>query len=238
MGSDMRTFWDRRAAESPFFFVDSRVDYHRPDLERFWAEGERDLDRLLAALGVAVLPTDRVLEIGCGVGRLTRVLATRGASVCALDVSERMLAIARSLHPELENVEWILGDGSTLAGMGSDTVDVCVSHVTFQHIPDPAITLGYVREMGRVLRPGGWGAFQVSNHPVPHRRPSAVERMRQSALALAGRAPRGQHDPRWLGSMIELDALRSAAREGSMEIERVVGAGTQFCGVLTRRLTR
>ena len=109
----MRRFWDRRAEEDPFFFVDSRMEYGKPDLERFWADGERDLDKLLAALGVTVQPQDRILEIGCGVGRLTRVLASRGASVSALDVSQRMLDKAAELNPGLSNVKWILGDGSS-----------------------------------------------------------------------------------------------------------------------------
>jgi SAM-dependent methyltransferase len=246
MRGSMRAFWDQRAKEDAFFFVDNRLAYRDPDLTRFWAEGERDLDTLLGALEVAVEPGDRVLEIGCGVGRLTRVLAGRAAVVQALDVSARMLELAEHHNPELDNVEWILGDGSTLASIESAGVDRCVSHVVFQHIPDPEITLGYVRELGRVLRPGGWAAFQISNDPAVHRRPSPGERARLAAGALARAAaaraagargaPQGQRDPRWLGSMVELDELRAAAHAGSMRIERVVGEGTQFCLVLTRRL--
>jgi SAM-dependent methyltransferase len=231
----MRSFWDRRADEDAFFFVDNRLWYRNPDLEQFWTDGEHDLDRLLTALGAAVQPGDGVLEIGCGVGRLTRVLAARAADVKALDVSARMLELARQHNPGLENVEWILGDGSTLSEIESESVDACVSHVVFQHIPDPAITLGYVREIGRVLRPGGWAAFQVSNDPRVHARRPIAARVRQAARALRGAAPRGQHDRRWLGSMVELDDLRRAASEGSMTIERLVGEGTQFCLVLTRR---
>jgi len=241
MRGSMRAFWDQRAKEDAFFFVDNRLAYRDPDLTRFWADGERDLDTLLGALEVAVGPDDRVLEIGCGVGRLTRVLAARARAVQALDVSAQMLELAGQHNPELDNVEWILGDGSTLAGIESAGVDACVSHVVFQHIPDPGITLGYVRELGRVLRPGGWAAFQISNDPAVHRRPSLIERagLAGRALArtaLARAAPQGQRDPRWLGSMVELADLRTAADAGSMRIERVVGEGTQFCLVLTRRL--
>src|SRR5205807_3677808 len=144
--------------------------------------------------------------IGCGVGRLTRVLARRAQSVRALDVSSAMLSDARRHNPGLTNVEWLLGDGTTLSQIETGSVEACVSHVVFQHIPDPAITLGYVREMGRVLRPEGWAAFQVSNDPAVHKRPTIMIRLREKADALAGRAPRGQHDRRWLGSMVELGA--------------------------------
>jgi SAM-dependent methyltransferase len=236
MPTEMGTYWDQRADEDAFFFVDNRLDYGNPDLSRFWAEGLRDLDLLLDAVGAQVEPSDEVLEIGCGVGRLTRGLAARAASVRALDVSARMLDLAREHNPELENVEWILGDGTGLGQMESSSVDACVSHVVFQHIPDPAITLGYVVEIGRVLRPGGWAAFQISNDPRVHRHRRLGERLKLELRARAGRAPRGQEDSRWRGSMVELDDLRAAADEGSMRVERVIGEGEQLCCVLTRRV--
>ena len=167
----MRDFWDARAAEDPYYFVDNRLAYGDPDTEGFWSGGEPLLDRILDELELEIEPRDELVEIGCGLGRLTRPLAARARSVAALDVSPRMLELARSQNPELANVDWVLGDGRTLAPLGDDSADGVFSHVVFQHLPDPAITLGYVREMGRVLRPGGWAGFQVSNAPEIHRRP-------------------------------------------------------------------
>jgi SAM-dependent methyltransferase len=234
----MREFWDERAREDAFYFVDSRLDYRQPDLERFWAGGEEDLDRILGDLGLDLDPGAVVVEIGCGVGRLTRALAGRTSRVIALDVSEEMLHLAREHNPELDNVEWVLGDGRSLAGVPTGVADACLSHVVFQHIPDPEVTLGYVREIGRVLRPGGWAAFQISNDPSVHdlaAHRGRGRRLADRALALAGRAPRGQGRPEWLGSAIELDRLSSAAADGAMTIERVAGEGTQFCLVRARR---
>jgi SAM-dependent methyltransferase len=235
MGLEISRFWNERAEEDAFFFVDNRMAYGRADLERFWANGERELDALLVALGETIDASADVIEIGCGVGRLTRVISARARSVRALDVSERMLELAKRHNPHLANVDWLLGDGSSLAGIESQSGHACISHVVFQHIPDPEITLSYVREIGRVLKPGGWAAFQISNDPRVHAPLSAIARARNAALAAIGRGPHAQHDPRWLGSMVELDALRRAAIDGSMAVERVVGEGTQFCAVLTRR---
>ena len=231
----MKGFWDKRAEEDAFFFVDNRMPYGAPDLERFWAEGERDLDTLLGGLGASIDARDEVLEIGCGVGRLTRVLAARAATVRALDVSERMLERARKLNPSLTNVAWTLGDGCSLSQIGTGSVDVCVSHVVFQHIPDACITLGYVREIGRVLRPGGWAAFQISNDPAVHAKAPGLARVKNTALAILRRAPSGQTDRHWRGSMVEIGDLREAVADGSMRIERLVGQGTQFCCVLLVR---
>lgn len=231
----MGRFWDARAEEDAFFFVDNRLRYGDPDLDRFWAGGVRGLDLMLQAVGEAIDPTDDAIEIGCGVGRLTRVISTRAESVRAIDVSERMLELAQLHNAELANVTWLHGDGSSLTGIDSETADCCISHVVFQHIPDPYVTLDYVREMGRVLRPGGWAAFQISNDPRVHAVRPLMRRLRAGALAAIGRGPRGQHNRYWKGSIVDLEELRTAAGEASMEVERVVGEGTQLCTVLTRR---
>lgn len=231
----MQAFWDERAKENAFYFVDNQIDYNSPDADRFWAEGVRTVDVICAALGVSVGPEDEVVEIGCGVGRLTRVLADRGRSVRALDVSAEMLARAREANAALANVTWLHGDGASLTGVDDASADVVFSHVVFQHIPDPAITLEYVTEMGRVLRPGGWAGFQISNDPSIHRARTGGRLLRERALALMGKAPKGQGDPAWLGSAVEIDDLRATASAAGLEVERVENPGTQFCFVLLRR---
>jgi methionine biosynthesis protein MetW len=232
----MERFWDARAREDAFWFVDSRLEYGAPDEQAFWAGGEEALDRLLGALGARIAPGESVLDVGCGVGRLTRPLAARAARVVAIDVSSEMLAQARRLNPHLADVEWLHGDGESLRPVRDGSVDACISHVVFRHIPDPAVTLGYVREMGRVLRPGGIAAFEFSNDPAPHRRRAAGARERLAAAA--GRAPRGVTDDAWLGSYLDLGDLRRAAAGAGLDLERVSGEGTEFCAVLLRRTDR
>jgi SAM-dependent methyltransferase len=228
---EMRAFWNARACEDAYYFVDTRQRYKAPDTERFWDSAPL-LDYVLEGLGVAVSAPDVVLEIGCGVGRMTRTLAARASEVLALDVSDEMLRLAQELNPDLKNVRWVLGDGVSLKGLDDASVDACVSIVVFQHLPDPGIALGYVRELGRVLKPGGWAAIQVSNDPTIHQsRPGGVLRLR----AALGRAPRGQRHPAWLGSHVELSALAVAAHEGALELGRIWGEGTQYCQVLLRK---
>jgi SAM-dependent methyltransferase len=224
-------FWDERAREQALFFVDNTVDYRQPDVERFWAHGEAALERILAELRLEIGRGETVVEIGCGIGRMTRPLAVRAGSVVAVDVSAEMLARARELNPQLENVRWLHGDGASLAGVADASADGCFSHVVFQHLPDPELTLGYVREMGRVLRPGGWAAFGVSTDPSAHR---PRRRARWRLAALLRRGPRGQEHPAWLGSAVPLERLRATAAQAGLELERVVHPGSQFTLVLAR----
>jgi SAM-dependent methyltransferase len=229
---EMARFWDARAREDAFFFVDNEQAYRAADLERFWAEGERQLDHVLGILDAELQPSDTVVDIGCGVGRLTRVLAARAAYVHAIDVSAEMLDRARRLNSHLANVTWHHGDGTSLRPIPDSAAEAVVSHVVFQHIPDPQVTYGYIREMGRVLRPGGWAVFQVSNDPAIH---SGRYRPPSRLKVLLGRAPRGQRAPQWLGSAVDLGELRAAAGDGGLAVQRVVGEGTQFCFVRLAR---
>lgn len=233
----MREFWDERAREDPYYFVDNRQAYRHTDTERFWREGERDLDTLLDALDLTVQPTDHVLDVGCGIGRLTRVLARRAAHVTALDVSPEMLALAQELHPELDNVEWVLGDGETLTGIEDACMDAVVSHVVLQHIPSVKVQLGYITEFARVLKPGGWAGFGLSTDPGVHvpKPPEAQKSRRGFFQALVGRTPSGQDEPEWLGSFVPLDALGATATQAGLDLEQIEGSHTQFTLVRARR---
>jgi SAM-dependent methyltransferase len=235
MAGGMQRYWDERAQEDPFYYVDSREALGAPDEEAFWAGGEQVIQKIFQDLGVALSGTEDVVEIGCGIGRLTRPLAHQARSVAALDVSEVMLEHARRYNPELENVEWIHGDGTTLAPLSDESADACISFVVFQHLPDPDLTYGYVREIGRVLRPGGWAALQVSNDPRVHERPSGWARLRELRRAVLRTGPRTQNAA-WRGSSVEIDELRRVASDSGLDLEQVQNPGSLFCLVLARRV--
>lgn len=233
--TDAERYWDQRARENALFFVDNQLDYRQPDVEQFWNGGPEALDRILDAVGLTIRPDETIVDIGCGVGRMTRALASRAARVIGIDVSSEMIARAREYNAGRASVEWIHGDGRSLAPIADGSVDGCFSHVVFQHISDPDVTLGYIAEIGRVLRPGGWGAFVLSTNPLVHRRLDVTARARTLALALSGRGPRAQADPAWLGSAVEIEDLRVAAARAQLRIERMAYGGTQYTTVLCRR---
>jgi len=132
-------------------------------------------------------------------------------------------------------VEWVLGDGISLKQADDSSASGILSFVVFHHIPDPEVTMGYVREMGRVLEPGGWSAFHVSNDPKPHQKLSVSQRVRNLLRGVGRRGPKGANHQSWLGSYVDLARLRAVAAESGLEVERAEGEGTFFCFVLLRR---
>lgn len=98
----------------------------------------------------------RILEIACGRGGFSRLLASRGARMFGADFSSAALQIARGksngARPQLHApVELAQADAQNLP-YAKDSFDAIVSCETIEHLPDPGLAL---REMARVTRSGG-----------------------------------------------------------------------------------
>jgi ubiquinone/menaquinone biosynthesis C-methylase UbiE len=103
----------------------------------------------------AVLPQDaHVLEVGCGTGAVTRVLAARPgvAAAVGVDPSPVFVAKARALSTSQTTLTFEEADGQTLP-FADQTFDLVVFHTTLCHVPDPDAVL---LEAVRVLRPNGY----------------------------------------------------------------------------------
>ena len=233
----MRAYWDAKARENAMFFIHSTLDYAHTDEAAFWASGPDNLDRTLEPLSRTIGPADRVIEIGCGIGRITRAIADRAAHVVGVDVSQEMIDRARTALADVPNAEFLVGNGLDLSGVDDASMDVAYSFIVFQHIPDPAVTCRYIEEIGRVLRPGGWTVFQVSERPEIHRRESweAGDAFKTRVGRLFGLHPRGCLQPQWLGSAVSRDDLLAALTRGGLVLDATVGDGTQFCMVSAHR---
>ena len=122
-------------------------------------EATAQLDRLFAQLDAAARGGTCV-EIGCGAGRMTAVLAERYERVVAVDVSPAMLERARAAVTA-PNVEFALG----LRGVADASADAAVCFGVVQHLPRPQVVASLLVEAARVLRPGGEALVQL---PVLH----------------------------------------------------------------------
>jgi ubiquinone/menaquinone biosynthesis C-methylase UbiE len=152
----MRADWDARATiDSKYYIASWKKNW---DSDKFFESGEADVRALTADFFSAnhFDPSDKVmLEIGCGIGRMTHAFAKRFKAVYGTDVSMQMLVQAVANLADYSNVFLSLGSGHDLSQFANNSVDFCFSYIVFQHIPDPAITLNYFREISRVLKHGG-----------------------------------------------------------------------------------
>lgn len=102
-------------------------------------------------------PTDKVLDVGCGPGTITVGFAAHvpQGSVTGLDISPDVLEQARSLTNLPSNVSFIQGDLLKGLGMEDDQYDVVFNSQLFPHLNSKDMRLTALREMRRVLKPGG-----------------------------------------------------------------------------------
>jgi SAM-dependent methyltransferase len=166
--------WEDLARREPYFAL--LDDDGAPEVAgsasataAFFEAGEGDVALLLPAIA-SLLGRDvtlgRVLDFGCGAGRLTLPLARRARNVVACDIAPTILDHARRNAEQagLRNVAFI--GIEELAGSGA--FDFICSLLVFEHIPNEA---GYeiIRTLMTLLTPGGVAALHI-----PFRRPSAT----------------------------------------------------------------
>ena len=207
----MRRDWDRRARRNAMHFVNNGRENW--DEAEFFATGEENVrEQILGDMENVCQGRDpssmRVLEIGCGVGRMTRALAATFGEVHGVDVSDEMVRRARGYLASAPNAHVHRNSGTDLMVLGELGFDFACSFIVFQHIPSRAVIDAYVGEVGRLLRPGSLFKFQVQGYQG------------------AGKQDMGRDT--WLGASVsEAQAAEMAERHG-FEIRHSMGAGTQY----------
>jgi ubiquinone/menaquinone biosynthesis C-methylase UbiE len=114
--------------------------------------GRSTADDVASETGIG--PADTVLEIGCGIGRVGKVLSTRCREWIGADVSAEMLRHARTALAGRPNVSFVHLNGVDLEKVRDSSVDVAYCTGVFMHL-DEWERFRYFEEAFRVVRPGG-----------------------------------------------------------------------------------
>ena len=143
--ADHRDFWNRSADADSLKAIVADGDERS-----YQSSGRTEAEALRRFLG----PDTRVLDIGCGTGRVMEHLAPWCREVHGIDISERMVAGGRERLAHLSNVQFHLGNGYDLAGFEDGSFDVVYSIVALQHMPR-TVAYNYLLESNRVLTEDG-----------------------------------------------------------------------------------
>jgi len=234
----MREDWDRRARENARHFVATgRTDWS--DAE-FFASGEaevdeqirNDMENICQGRDPATL---RVLEIGCGTGRVTRALARLFGEVHAVDVSGEMVSRAREALTDCSNAHVYQNNGMDLSAVPELPFDFAFSIIVFQHIPSREVIESYFRDVARLLRQGGLFKVQLLGRPPVAQTPDVPRegiagRLRRLIAGGQSEQPADPFDPpdTWVGAMYTPQQAEELAARTGLELRYQSGAGEEM----------
>ncbi len=121
-------------------------------------QNEKELDELGRTDSQRIVPflnvSSRVLDVGCGVGRVEKFLWPYCRSIDAIDVSDKMISIARTRLGSVSNVQFTRANATNLHMFRNQDFDVCFSFHCLQHMQKEDAWLA-LTEVFRVLKLGG-----------------------------------------------------------------------------------
>ena len=155
----------------------------------------------------------KVLDVGCGGGILVESMATRGAIVTGIDLSDKALSVARlHLLETGEKVDYRKISAEELAAEMSGAFDVVTCMEMLEHVPDPASA---VRACAQLVRPGGLVFFSTIS-----RNPKSYLFAVIGAEYVLNLLPRGTHD---YAKFIRPAELARYCREAGLAVSEVIG---------------
>lgn len=192
-----KDFWNRKARENPLWYVSSFGPYQGRDEQEFWRSGQTIWNEIKQAIGYDPDPSHTVIEIGCGVGRLTRAISPEVVKVFAQDISEEMLEIAKSHR--LTNVTFVCTGGADLASIESGCADLVLAYCVFQHLPSLAALDQYLREMVRAAKRDAMIAFTLAPRTWRVTLLPLLRARRRALEVLTDSGPRELWRKEWVG---------------------------------------
>jgi SAM-dependent methyltransferase len=206
----MREDWDHRAREDAYYYAG--FGRRQQEAREFFASGQEILHNLtidLPRLPQAPPESRRALEIGCGPGRLMLPMSAHFGEIHGIDISEEMAARARENLRDVPHARIHVSSGAGLELFPDEFFDYIYSFAVFQHIPDPEIVLGYLREARRALKTGGILCCQLRGaSPLP----TEFER----------------HESTWTGCFFTGEQVAAFARDNDFHLVAMSGLGAHY----------
>jgi SAM-dependent methyltransferase len=202
----MRADWNERAREDAHYYV--AFGGRDQDEAGFLATAfdvvpyiEAQLKRLPAHANRRAW---RALEIGCGPGRLIKPLSRHFGEIHGVDVSDEMIRLARERLKDIPHAHFHATNGASLGQFADDSFEFVYSYAVFQHIPSRDVVLEYMREIRRVLKPGG--IFHGQFNGLAHANDTNT----------------------WSGVVFSAADIRTFTRDNGLQLLNLEGENTQY----------
>src|SRR3984885_15075014 len=209
----MRADWNQRAREDAHYYVAfGGRDQDEAEFHATATDVLRSIEAQLKRLpGNVNRRARRALEIGCGPGRLVKPLSRHFGEIHGVDVSDEMIRLARQRLADIPHAHFHATNGASLAQFVDLSFEFVYSYAVFQHIPSRDVVLEYMREIRRVLKPGGifHGQFNGLSHP-------------------------GDTNT-WSGVVFSAADIRAFTREHGLQLLNLDGEHTQYMWTTWRR---
>lgn len=165
---ELKAVWENLGRVDPLWAIMSAPErrYGGWDLNEFMATGResvRYLNEVAQSHGRSL--DGRVLDFGCGVGRISNALAEQGLEVVGVDIAASMIERAEQLNSHRDRLQFVAYDGGELP-FPDDSFDAAVTLIVLQHCP-PRVQVNALMQLQRVVRPGGILIFQLPSRAVP-----------------------------------------------------------------------
>ncbi len=150
----------------------------RWDRDEFFATGTHEVGIFMDRAAQWGAPAARrsAIDFGCGIGRLSQALAEHFDQVHGIDISPKMIELARQHNQKGARCQYLWNPSGDLRHFADGSIDMIYSWITLQHMR-PRHARRYLREFLRVVAPGGLLLFQYPSRPIcPY--PGALGRLR------------------------------------------------------------
>ena len=164
--------WNKLAEKNPRYYIVSKKGegIEESDFKEIGDRNYRELvvsDTLLHER-LGSFSDKRVLTIGCGIGRLEEFFAPHFKEVVGIDIAEKMVEQAKERLAHVRNAHFVATDGVSYP-FENGSFDFVFSYLVFQHMPNKEVVEKNLREVARVLTPGGVAKIQLRGGHQPYR---------------------------------------------------------------------
>jgi ubiquinone/menaquinone biosynthesis C-methylase UbiE len=259
---ELQKHWHKFGKQDPLWAIitspDKKGGKWKPD--EFFDSGKTHVNGVMAYLnakGIRV-QRNRVLDFGCGAGRVTQALADHFEEVCGVDIAPSMIKLARKYNCHGARCKYYVNDADDLKLFSSNSFDFVYTIIVLQHML-PAYAMAYIKEFVRVLAPGGILMFQIPSENMlapansePQVQPPQGEEgdgaMQTIKRFLKRLTPRpllvwyvqiryAERAPRMEMHCVEKDRVLSLLRENGAEVLDIVDDGASGAGFVSLSYT-